>query len=221
LWVAVHTDGPHEVLGVIHADRSDDPDATDASGVITTFYVATDRQGQRLGERDPLEANVVVAKHPAHAPGGIVDLLRGDVRQLMPHRQFIQVRPDAIHVGDRRLLDPVVVGDPHPLRRTADHVLQLDVIQVGLGLDGRGVALLVKTELDLPDELLSGRRIDRANEGRGRVHDDRRRANRFAGIRDSRDRNVWLAPHFRNDNSAQVFDAPIAVTRQLEAQTLI
>lgn len=51
LWVAVDTDEPSEVLGFIHTDASTDDDGTDESGVITTFYVATDRQGGRLGER--------------------------------------------------------------------------------------------------------------------------------------------------------------------------
>ena len=51
LWVAVDTDAPDEIIGFIHTDACTDDDAADDSAVITTFYVATDRQGERIGER--------------------------------------------------------------------------------------------------------------------------------------------------------------------------
>lgn len=51
LWVAVDTDVPDEVVGFIHTDRSHDADAGAGSAEITTFYVATGRQGNGIGER--------------------------------------------------------------------------------------------------------------------------------------------------------------------------
>ena len=51
LWVAVDTDAPTDVVGFIHTDRSHDPDAGPDTGEITTFYVATGRQGEGIGER--------------------------------------------------------------------------------------------------------------------------------------------------------------------------
>jgi len=51
LWVAVETEAPEAVLGFIHTDRSHDPDAGEGSAEITTFYVATDHQGEGLGQR--------------------------------------------------------------------------------------------------------------------------------------------------------------------------
>lgn len=51
LWVAVDTDAPDEVLGFVHTDYSHDADAEPGSAEITALSVATDRQGDGLGQR--------------------------------------------------------------------------------------------------------------------------------------------------------------------------
>jgi GNAT superfamily N-acetyltransferase len=51
MWVAADTDDPDTIVGFIHVCPSGDEDAGDEAGEITTFYVSTARQGERIGER--------------------------------------------------------------------------------------------------------------------------------------------------------------------------
>ena len=85
--------------------------------------------------------------------------------------------PEAIEVFADRLLDRLVVGHPVALRRRAR--LELDVIQVGLGLDDRLVALgLPAREDQVDDRPRSGRRQRR---GRRDSHDSWRQDRRGRG----------------------------------------
>ena len=66
--------------------------------------------------------------------------------------------PQPVEVLEDDLLAVVVPGNPHALRRQAG--LQLDVIEVGLGLDDRGVALGLEARRDEQDHRsAAGRRL--------------------------------------------------------------